>query len=179
LSLLLLSLCAVFVSSSARADSTYTTKSLAAHLVTKAELSRTTGATITEANDLDPSTDPIAVGRQFATDDGSYFTVNLFSPDDGASILGANKAHILSADFAQQVAGLAFTGITDVGDIGELLGDDYGASYTATREGEQFNVVQIVFVRDNVFGVILYGTSGDSDFKLAGSVYGMQLSKFS
>lgn len=178
-SLLLLPLCAMVLPAVVRADSAYTTKTLAAHLISKGDLSRISGSTITEVNDLDPGTDPVAVGRQFATEDGSYFTVNLFSPDDGSSIVGADKAHILSAGFAQQVARLAFSGITDVGDIGEVLGDDYGASYTATREGEQFNVVQIVFVRDNVFGVILYGTSGDSDFKLAGSVYGMQLSKFS
>jgi hypothetical protein len=172
--LLILPFCAVLMPATASADAKFTTKSLSSLLVTKDELSDL--VKVTDSLDIDPGTDPIAVGRVYSGKD-MLVDVSLFSPDDGSKIRGAMKDRILSADSLRKFADSMFTKVRDFEDVGDVLGDDYAATFTGTFDGKVYNVSEIVFVKDNIFGLAVYATIGENDPTNLGLIYGMQLAK--
>jgi len=166
----------------ASADSKYTTRTLAKVLLTQDEVNtmlkdQKSDLRITDFIDIDPSDDPVSVGRVYRGNDDQIIDISLFSPKSGAVFTDSQHDKLLSADTARQFADSTFTKIKDFDAFGDILGDDFGASFTGTYNGEIYNVAEVIFVKGNVYGLVLYATTGDPEGRDLGRIYGTQLNK--
>lgn len=168
----------------ARAQTSYTSDSLAAVMLTTGDVNAVlstfgTGQSVTDSADSSPGSDNVIRAARLFKTQTALIVVALFSNADGSAPNSTQRDGVLTAQYLYQIATGVFDPIRDFTVGGTLgLGDaDQFVLFTGVINGNPFNVVSETFIKGNVFAVILFATPLDNDGTTLGGLVGGQLLK--
>lgn len=138
------------------------------------------GANAGNVTDGKPSSDDmgVIVSRKFADpSDGDEVVVNLFSLKSGQPLSGSDADDVKNGNLLQQYAAANWDSV-DLFRLGDpLQGNDVLGIFAATKNGTQYVVTAVSFMKGNIGGIITYSTLGDPKPENLGVIYGLQLKK--
>ncbi len=170
----------------ARAQTRYTSDSLAAVMLTTGDVNAVlstfgTGQSVTDSADSSPGSDDVIRAARLFKTQTALIVVALFSNADGSAPNSTQRDGVLTAQYLYQIATGVFDPIRDFTQGGTLglpgADADQFVLYTGVINGNPFNVVSETFIKGNVFAVILYATPLDNDGTTLGGLVGGQLLK--
>jgi len=178
--------CSMLAVARASAHPATTSDDLVPYLVTADNVNTALGAnassdSVTACTDAAPLNGAVvSASRVFITNNG-LFGVSLFANGDGSGITGDEQNGVLSGQYIQDYAGGVFSSIDSfsLGGSSNVADFDQTATFTAVFNGNPVNVVADAFTKNNVFGVVIYATSGQADPALLGGVLGHQVLRLS
>jgi len=160
-----------------------TEKSLNGRLLTNAELRAAMDANnvsfkIKDSVDVPDVKFPELVNssRMWFTSDGSILYDGLLSYSDGRTIPAARRDEVLSGKLAKDFMGAFFDKSEYLGELEAVTSNDILHGFNTRKDGVDYQVAAISFIRGNIFGLIFYATA-DNTLDEVISAFGGQTAK--